>query len=139
MNKLKKQVSPEGREHILNEIGELLGRRDDVLFAYVYGSFARGEPFSDIDVGVYLSDRASGFDDLMFEAFLERKLGFPVDVRVINEAPLSFAFRVISEGSVVCSKDEAKRAAFESRIRLSYFDFKPFRDRYYREAILGKR
>ena len=60
---------------------------------------------------------------------------FPVDMRSINCAPLSFSYRVIKEGILVIDKDPSKRTEFEGLIFKKYFDFALYRTQYLKEVI----
>ncbi|MFN3481118.1 MAG: nucleotidyltransferase domain-containing protein, partial [Thermodesulfovibrionales bacterium] len=44
----------ERRSDIISSLTESLNKEDDVIFAYLYGSFAEGSPTArDIDIAVY--------------------------------------------------------------------------------------
>lgn len=113
-------------------------KRDEILFVYVYGSFTLGI-FRDIDIGVYLRNFKNKEDIIKYETTLESELeytvGFPVDVRILNYAPLSFRFNVIKNGKLLFSKDESERSNFECLTFVEFHDFKFHRDSYRREAI----
>ncbi|GAB6101043.1 nucleotidyltransferase domain-containing protein [Thermococcus atlanticus] len=108
-------------------IKEFLMGREEVLFAYLHGSFLSG-PFRDIDIAVY----TDGERDVFYELELEERLGFPVDVRVLNNAPISFIFKV-PKGELLFSRDEEKRCDFESRTMGDYHDFQYYLNAYRRE------
>lgn len=63
-------------------------------------------------MAVFISDTAGrnslGFE-MELEAELERLISMSVDVRVINHAPLTFAYNVLKEGSVLVDKDPLLR------------------------------
>ena len=44
------------QERIKTAVANVLEQDQRLVFAYIYGSFARAEAFRDIDVGVYLRD-----------------------------------------------------------------------------------
>jgi len=115
-------------------IKEFLMGRKEVLFAYLHGSFLSG-PFRDIDIAVYTDGERDVFYELELERELEERLGFPVDVRVLNNAPISFRFKVL-KGELLFSRDEEKRCEFESKTLAEYHDFKYYLNAYRRE-ILG--
>jgi hypothetical protein len=55
---------------------------------------------------------------------LSRKTGYPVDVRVLNNAPVSFVYNVL-KGKLIFEKNEDVRCqVMENTIR-SYLDMKP--------------
>jgi len=95
--------------------------------------------FQDIDIGIYLTKNKSKNNvtkyELALENELERMIGFPVDIRVLNYAPLSFRFNIIKRGTLLFSKDERERTDFECLTVVEYHDFRFYRDLYRREAI----
>ncbi len=126
------------RESVLGALRGALEKRPDVLFAYVHGSFAQGEDFNDIDVALYLSKVPGSV--LKYETSLETECGdmirkYPVDVRVLNAAPLSFRYRVIKEGALLIVRDDDRRAGFQEATMADYFDFAPYRALYLKEAL----
>ncbi|MDN7025444.1 nucleotidyltransferase domain-containing protein [Methanoculleus sp. FWC-SCC1] len=127
------------KQRLSDRLAALLSKREEILFAYVFGSFPRGA-FRDIDIGIFLQDGSSGVSDpLRYETTLELDLGeiagVPIDVRVLNAAPLPFAYSVLQSGEVLVSRDERVRCEFVCRIYAEYHDFAYYRKRYRREAL----
>ncbi len=151
------QCTAEGREKLLNALRASLEVREDILFAYVYGSFAEGIPFHDIDVGVYLSG-ACEQEDMWADMELAQKLELalrrpgmacpmardrgakqrpiPVDVRILNEAPIAFSYHV-SRGELIFSRDEDTRVRWATQILCRYLDLKPLRHMALKEAMVS--
>src|SRR5918996_6061684 len=102
---------------------------EPVVFAYLFGSQAKGKthPRSDVDVAVYVED--SGPQDryldlrLKLPAGLERARVGNVEVLVLNEAPLPLKGRVVRERKILYSRDEAARVRFETRTLDDFLDF----------------
>jgi len=116
--------------------------RFPVAFAYLYGSYATGtsHKFSDVDIAVFLSvdhpkERLSLENDmaLAFDQALDHKVS--TDTRAINDSPLVLQGEILTEGLLLYSADERSRVAFETRIRMAYFDFQPVIHRYHRAYI----
>jgi len=134
-----RDLSIEEKRRLFDRLAGLLSNREEILFAYVYGSFLHG-PFRDIDIGIFLQADSSGAaEPLRYEVVLEQELedamGVPIDVRVLNAAPLPFAFSVLQTGEVLVSRDEKARCDFVCRIYTHYHDFAYYRKRYRREAL----
>jgi predicted nucleotidyltransferase len=112
----------------------------EVSAAYLFGSVARGTSgtTSDVDVGVLLArppaDGLAGLP-LDLEADLERLLGVPAQVIVLNRAPVDLVHRVLRDGKLLVDRDPAGRIAFEVRARNEFFDLKPVLDQY--RAVRG--
>ncbi|MBI5195540.1 MAG: nucleotidyltransferase domain-containing protein [Nitrospirae bacterium] len=137
-------VNKETRYELIERIAGYFRKDEEVSFAYIYGSFNESGEFNDIDVAVYLEESFAVKENtidcqLELGVNLERELkGYTVDCRVLNTAPLSFRFSVITSGDLIYSKDEAKRVSFEVMTRNLYFDFKPHADFYYQKIALGR-
>lgn len=117
-----------------------LSKHPDIVFAYLHGSFITVDKFRDIDVACYLHELPPL--PLQVELQLENELGsevkkFPVDVRMLNSAPLSFRYHVIKNGLPVLVRDDDARCNFVNLTFRHYFDFAPFRKRYVKEALEG--
>ncbi|MFO7462075.1 MAG: nucleotidyltransferase domain-containing protein [Desulfatiglandales bacterium] len=116
----------------LRGIAEDLFEKTPVLFAYLYGSYAKGipHPFSDLDVAVFLEEQKLGAClelELSLSLRIDEKLGHEVqsDLRVLNHLPLIVKGSILSEGNLIYSKDENRRIEFETQVRKAYFDFLP--------------
>lgn len=128
-----------GKEKITNCLCRFLEEDLQVVFAYLHGSFVESQQFRDIDVAVYLYDEMTSMDRLEYELELEekltRKLKYPVDVRSINSSPPSFNYSVIKNGYKLVDKNEGIRVDFETMTLKRYFDFLPFRQKYFQEIL----
>ena len=62
--------------------------RYGIEFTYAYGSFVDGPGFRDIDVAIWTTADAMEPVDLRLGIALTRIAGYPVDVRIINQAPV---------------------------------------------------
>lgn len=125
-----------------DEVVERLSRHfaahgEGLVCAYLFGSFARGTPRagSDVDVAV-LHDREPGptlaESKTGIESRLEAATGLPVDVVVLDTAPVELVHRVLRDGVLIHEADRSRRVRFEVRARNEYFDLKPILDQYRR-------
>ncbi len=134
-------ASPAEREKLIATIRNHLAARPDVLFAYLHGSFLAGGPYRDIDIAVFVDTQQIGAPrrrryeaDLAVE--LQLTLGQPVDVRLLNDAPLAFRYHA-TNGVPLVARDREARDEFRARTWDMYFDFLPFARRYLREVLGG--
>jgi predicted nucleotidyltransferase len=123
-----------GREAVLDKLAQALTRREDVVFAYVHGSFQQEEGFHDVDLAVWMNPAASERLDLELGAELSEVVGFPVDVRVVNRASVAFLFHVV-RGRLLLVRDERLLADLIERTARSYHDAAPLARRAVREAF----
>ena len=111
-------------------VAEVCGAETDVVGVYLFGSVARGAagPDSDVDVAVlFATNPPARLDSPRFslEGDLERALGRPVDLVVLNAAPVDLRSRVLRDGRLLIDNDRAARIAFEVRTRNEAFDLEP--------------
>ena len=132
------QISSVTKEHVTEEIKAFLRGQPDIIFAYLHGSFLKADRFRDIDMALFLRNPTSS--TLQAEIRLEEELSrvikrFPVEIRVLNYAPLSFRYNVIKDGCAIAVFNDALRCEFVESTLRDYFDFAPFRKLYLQEAL----
>lgn len=112
---------------------------EPIVAAYLYGSYARRENFpSDIDIAIYLEPgtHLSLEKELRMAGRLEEESRLrPIDLRVINDMPLTFQGEVITRGILVYSSDESARVSFETRVYDLFFDYLPHLKKLRREFL----
>ena len=99
---------------------------EPAAFAFLHGSAAEGLPFRDLDVGVYLHGAVSDplRTSLELADRLERAVGIPVDVHVLNSTPAGFAF-FVNRGQLLLCRDEQALGDWRERVYREYFDLQP--------------
>jgi predicted nucleotidyltransferase len=132
-------------DKIIKHLESELYKYSGIMFAYVYGSVLSSENPHDIDIAVYLFPvdfknlNRDGEVSLSFaiplEMELEKQLKRKVDVQVLNRAPLTFRYRVITDGNLIVDKDSNTRCDFEYLSRVEYYDFSPRRKEYLQEVM----
>ncbi len=135
-----------GHLYHVESIIKVLENENDILFAYLFGSYAKGtqNEKSDIDIAVYLIDESILETDPLYPSRLAIKIeNIPVkrkvDIRILNGSTLRFRYQILMHGKLLHSKDEKRRIEFETSSLDQYYDFKPHIDRYdaARRARLG--
>ena len=125
------------KEAVVKKISATLNREcEEIIAAYLFGSFVTEDSFSDIDLGVvtHMEPDSPLNYEFNLESKLESIIKYPMDIRILNQAPLSFCQNVIRNGRIVVDRDPNRRADFEGLILKEYFDFAPFRRRYLSEV-----
>ena len=120
-------------------LGELLKKEKGILFAYLHGTFEEGKPFRDIDLAVFVEGAIIPRNKVMdFEIAaslrLQESIEMPVDLKVLNYAPLGFQY-YSTTGLLIMCKDDDLRVDYLTKIRSLYFDFKPSSERFLLEMI----
>ena len=111
--------------------------REEIAAAYLFGSVARGtaKPGSDVDVGILYSEeppRTLKGLGLGLEGDLEALLELPVQVVVLNRAPVDLVIRVLRDGKLLVDRERSKRIRFEVKSRFEFWDLEPYLKMYRR-------
>ncbi len=135
---------PSELENRLQRLAAAFRQDERVLFAYLFGSVARGRAHaaSDVDLAVFLADGADPVDTpLELAASATDILGTEaVDLVILNRAPQMLAYRIVQQRRVLCERDRSRRAVFESLAFRKGADFLPReRDMLARRFALGHR
>lgn len=127
---------------------KLIFRKHKVVFAYLFGSRAKGKigRLSDLDIAVYFEPSVSSEERqkmrFRIEEEVERKLNFPekVDVIPLNDAQPLLEKEVVYNGKIIYCKDGAKKAHYEARAISRWLDWKYYEDKLNRAIIkeMGK-
>lgn len=123
------RVDKETRERIAEDIKGYLSDINELAFAYLHGSFAEGGNFRDIDIAIYTSFPGNELEfesDLSYE--LSEKIGYPVEVRVINKAPVAFQMAVLRKGTVILSTSNEIRTDFIEDVSRRFREYAHFRN-----------
>ncbi|SHI08678.1 type VII toxin-antitoxin system MntA family adenylyltransferase antitoxin [Clostridium grantii] len=110
-----------------------------IRFAYLFGSYARGDNHSnsDIDLAFYFDKHYSDIEDAFNRGTIiedgKEFFNKNVDIISLNKASLLLKHEIIRDGIVV--KDFIGRATFESLLMREYFDYKYFSDIYDEKMI----
>lgn len=127
------QAKNNSKAKIISKMTDYVNSVDFITFAYIFGSFGRGEAFSDIDIGTYVKGSLTK-SPLEIEFEIEDKIedltGYPADVRVLNYAPASFVFQVIKDGILIKDVEPDIRSDFEGIVFKKTHDFIRFRNEY---------
>ena len=117
-------------------IKEILTGHEEIIVAYIYGSTAKGteRTGSDLDIGLLLKDdfKSNSLYTARIAGEIEEgcRLQREVDVRMLNDKPLTFLHQVLKYGTVVFTRDEGKRVEFETGVYDRYLDYKPYFDHF---------
>ena len=117
-------------------------KKQKVVFAYLFGSQAKGTAgsLSDIDIAVYFDEDLAATErfDLRLAVLGELTDLYrtdAVDLVVLNDAPPLLAHRILKEGLLIFSDNEKMRLEYEVKAVLEYLDWKPYLDKYTQEVF----
>lgn len=133
-----RQISEFEKQALTERLAQALIAFPEISFVYMHGSFIKEGRFRDIDLAIFLKEIP--VSSLKYELEMEIRLSgiagrLPVDIRILNGAPLSFRYRVIKEGKPLIVRDNAKMADFIEATVTQYLDFSPHLENYLKETI----
>jgi len=139
-----RRLSAEQKLRLLERLTERLEGVRELLFAYVHGSFMERDSVRDLDVAIWIGDPDRAFYYTVdFSAELEVEMRFPLDVQVLNQAPLPFRHYVFTRGRLLFSRDENLRVRLVDEVTRQYLDLKQLVEiasrKMYREDVRVKR
>jgi hypothetical protein len=138
MSKEKKySITKKKKNEIINIISSCLQQYREIFAAYIFGSFISDKSFADIDLGILIQRQPDNLleYEIGLEIKLDRLVKLEIDVRVLNNAPLSFVQNVLRHGQLIIDINPNRRADFENSVLKKYFDFSRFRRRYLEDVI----
>ncbi|HHW42341.1 nucleotidyltransferase domain-containing protein [Desulfofundulus thermobenzoicus] len=121
----------------------LLFKREEIVFAYLFGSFVTEPFFRDIDIGIYLREesipRERALDyELSLGVELEGEIHYPLDVKVLNYAPVPLSHSA-SGGLLLFSRNEELRYEWVERTWDIYLDMEYFLRSNLRDLLISER
>jgi predicted nucleotidyltransferase len=136
----KEDVLFESKKKVFNLLKNALFKKDEVIFAYLHGSFLDGSLFNDIDIALYLDDKKiPGEKDPDYCEQLNMELSqlikFVADVRIMNHAPLGFQHSVFKHGQLLFSRDDELRSDLIEKTSMEYMDFYELSLQYIRDIV----
>ena len=121
---MKFKLSGKEKEKIKKNLTEIIQNKEEVIFAYLHGSFLING-FNDIDLAFFVSGIEDILDyEISSSLEIEKQIHFPIDVKVLNNAPLGFKYE-ITKGELLFSRDEEIRTDFIEKTWHHYLDFRP--------------
>ena len=113
----------------------------EIQFAYLHGSALEGLAYHDLDVALYLEPAHPAAEDafdyeMRLSVELTQALGFPVDVHVVNQAPLGFQHTAV-QGDLLLVRDANLLLSYLESVGRRYIEFAHLGRAYLQEVLEG--
>lgn len=131
-----KRISEPERYRLLGRLRDLLRRYPSIRFAYVFGSFAREEPFRDVDVAIHSTELDPLRELPVMRYELRRETGQRIDLVLLDRVPIALQHAVFREGVLLFCRHARTRAQFIEKVSRRYITFKHFRN-LFAESLRG--
>jgi len=128
------------QKQIIENLKDILSKEDNIVSAFLYGSFLYDKKYNDIDLGIFTNQKQKKSELLDYEFELNEKLSHNIkknkfDVRIIDNAPSSFLFNVF-QGKCLFMKDDTITDKMEL-VTHKELDKQYYRDQFYHFLIQG--
>ena len=130
-------LSEKEKSNVFTQLEELLKNEKRIQFAYLFGSFVGKLPFHDIDLSIWVNgllDKDAISFSVELSGRLTRQMNYPVDIRILNFAPVPFRFEVV-RGKRIYVRDEQAHCEFIEDTLRRYLDIQPILYRATKEAF----
>ncbi|NCS87921.1 MAG: hypothetical protein AUK34_00105 [Ignavibacteria bacterium CG2_30_36_16] len=126
----------------MNEIGKLklkitkvLESREDLVFAYLFGSRVKDciRFGSDLDLALYFKTDPDILEIGGLVTQLELTVDIKIDIIKLNELPIQnpvLAYNILSEGILLFCKDITLANNYKKETLVGYFDFQPMHEKF---------
>lgn len=115
------------KKEVLEKIENVIKSHEEIIFAYIFGSFIENETFNDIDLAIYIDENNISTKEIFYEIELsnqvEEIIKIPVDVIVLNRTSDFVLYRV-SKGILIKNSDDDMRINFITTHWKSYLDYR---------------
>jgi predicted nucleotidyltransferase len=116
---------------------DILLECENIVFAYIFGSFAQGNAGadSDIDVAIYLAA------EIEIETYLDLKVRLAegckreVDLVILNEANPFLRYEIQRNNILLFSRDKTLETHYKVKTLFEYSDVKKYLDLHYSKTI----
>ena len=116
---------------------DILLECENIVFAYIFGSFAQGNARadSDIDIAIYLAA------EIEIETYLDLKVRLAegckreVDLVILNEANPFLRHEIQRNNILLFSRDKALETHYKIKTLFEYSDVKKYLDLHYSRTI----
>lgn len=123
------EVGPHEKERLIGIIREILfSGNDKINFAYVHGSFIKSKRFRDIDIALFVEGESDFYLESDISAELTAAVGYEVEARIINDAPVVVQMAVVRDGLLLFCRDERRRIDFVENVGKRYREYIHFRN-----------
>jgi predicted nucleotidyltransferase len=122
------------------KLKETLSMRDDIAFAFLFGSFTRGgmTRFSDLDIAIFFSGTVDFHKTYDLQEDLSELLGIEVDIVALNTASPVIKMQILSKGALLLDKDRRAYHEFFVKTVNEYDDLKRNRKEIEENILRGR-
>ena len=122
---------------IIKNCRDILIQYEDIIFAFIFGSYAKGNirEDSDIDIAIYLKDNMNTYEYLDMKMELSEALKREVDLVILNDATPLLRYEIYKNNILIFTHDKDMENRYKVKILFEYNDMKRYLDLSYEKTI----
>lgn len=121
----------------INKCKNILMKHDKIVFAYIFGSYAKGNirEDSDIDIAIYLKDNIDTYEYLDMKMELSEVFKREVDLVILNDATPLLKYEIYKNNILLFTNDKSMENKYKVKTLFEYNDMKRYLDLSYDKTI----
>lgn len=121
----------------INKCRDILIKYDKIVFAYIFGSYAKGNvrEDSDIDISIYLKDNIYTYEYLDMKMQLSEVIKREVDLIILNDATPLLRYEIYKNNILLFTRDKSVESRYKVKTLFEYNDMKRYLDLSYEKTI----
>lgn len=121
----------------INKCKDILIKYEDIIFAYIFGSYAKDNirKDSDIDIAIYLKDSIDTYEYLDMKMKLSEALKREVDLIILNDATPLLKYEIYKSNILLFTNDKVMESKYKVKTLFEYNDMKKYLDLSYEKTI----
>lgn len=122
---------------ILKECKSILIKYEEIIFAYIFGSYANDKyrETSDVDIAIYLKKDLNPNEYLNIKADLRESLKKEVDLLILNNARPLLKYEIYKNHILLFSRDKSMEGRYKVKTLYEYNDIKRYLNLSYEKTI----
>ena len=121
----------------INKCRDILIQYEKIIFAYIFGSYAKDNirKDSDIDIAIYLKDSIGSYEYLDMKMKLSEALKREVDLVILNDATPLLKYEIHKNNILLFTNDKSIESKYKVKTLFEYNDMKRYLDLSYEKTI----
>ncbi len=121
----------------INKCKDILIKYEDIIFAYIFGSYAKDNirKDSDIDIAIYLKDSIDTYEYLDMKMKLSEALRREVDLIILNDVTPLLKYEIYKNNILLFTNDKSIENKYKVKTLFEYNDMKRYLDLSYEKTI----
>ena len=122
---------------IIQNCKNILEKYENIIFAYIFGSYVQGKvrADSDLDIAIYLRNKMDVNEYLEIKMRLSEACKREVDLIILNDATPLLKYQIYKNNILLFTRDKSIETRYKVKTLFEYSDMKRYLDLSYNKTI----